>query len=74
MKTPLPFCHIIYHSLASGGGMGPAALAGLLRQARAYNQAHRLTGLLLYAAKMSEFVQVLESPQAEVQALYAEWP
>lgn len=71
MKTPLPLYHIIYHSLASGGGMGSMALAGLLRQARAYNQARRLTGLLLYAADTQEFVQVLEGPQAEVQALYA---
>ena len=70
MKTPLPLYHIIYHSLAAGG-MGPVALADLLRQARAYNQAHRLTGLLLYAADTQEFVQVLEGPQAEVRGLYA---
>jgi len=71
MTTPLPLYHIIYHSLASGEGMGPEGLATLLRQARAYNQAHRLTGLLLYAADTHEFVQVLEGPQAEVQQLYA---
>lgn len=51
--------------------MSPEALADLLRQARAYNQAHRLTGLLLYAADTQEFVQVLEGLQAEVQSLYA---
>ena len=70
MTTPLPLYHIIYHSLASGDGMDPAALTSLLRQARTYNQAHRLTGLLLYAADTQEFVQVLEGPQAEVQGLY----
>ncbi len=71
MKTPLPLYHIIYHSLASGTGMTPAALTDLLRQARTYNQTHRLTGLLLYAADTQEFVQVLEGPQHEVQSLYA---
>jgi len=71
MTTPLPLYHIIYHSIAAGGGMSPEALASLLHQARAYNHAHRLTGLLLYAADTQEFVQVLEGAQAEVQALYA---
>ncbi|MGI4759338.1 MAG: BLUF domain-containing protein [Janthinobacterium lividum] len=71
MSTPLPLYHVIYHSIAAGGGMGPDALASLLRQARAYNHAHRITGLLLYAADTQEFVQVLEGPQAEVQHLYA---
>ncbi|MEJ7661321.1 MAG: BLUF domain-containing protein [Hymenobacter sp.] len=41
-----------------------------MRQARAYNQDHRLTGLLLYAAGPREFVQVLEGPQDEVEDLY----
>jgi hypothetical protein len=71
MTTPSPLYHIIYHSIASGGGMSPDALASLLRQARAYNQAHRLTGLLLYATDTHEFVQVLEGPQDEVQKVYA---
>lgn len=50
--------------------MSPEALADLLRQARAYNQGHRLTGLLLYAAPTKEFVQVLEGPHNEVENLY----
>jgi hypothetical protein len=71
MTTPPPLYHIIYHSIASGGGMTPDALANLLRQARTYNHAHRITGLLLYAADTQEFVQVLEGLQDEVQELYA---
>jgi hypothetical protein len=70
MLAPQPLYHIIYHSLASGDGMSPEALAQLLRQARAYNQAHRLTGLLLYAADTKEFVQVLEGPRDEVELIY----
>ena len=71
MLAPQPLYHIIYHSLAAGpDGMSPEALTELLRQARAYNQAHRLTGLLLYAAATKEFVQVLEGPRDEVEYLY----
>lgn len=72
MLAPQPLHHIIYHSLAtSPEGMSAEALAQLLRQARAYNQAHLLTGLLLYAADTHEFVQVLEGPRDEAEALYA---
>jgi hypothetical protein len=70
MLAPQPLYQIIYHSLASDDGMSPEALAALLRQARAYNQAHRLTGLLLYANRTKEFVQVLEGPRDEVQQIY----
>jgi hypothetical protein len=71
MLAPQPRYHIIYHSLATGpDGIGPEELAALLRQARAYNQAHRLTGLLLYTATTKEFVQVLEGPRDEVEAIY----
>jgi len=71
MLAPQPLYQIIYHSLAAGEGMPPEALASLLRQARAYNQAHRLTGLLLYAAGTREFVQVIEGPRDEIAALHA---
>ena len=71
MLAPQPLYHVIYHSLATDGGLSPEALAALLRQARAYNQDHRLTGLLLYAAATHEFVQVLEGPRNEVTHIYA---
>lgn len=70
MLAPQPLYHLIYHSLASGEGISPEDLAQLLRQARAYNQDHRLTGLLLYAADTREFVQVIEGPRDETQKLY----
>jgi hypothetical protein len=70
MLAPQPLYHIIYHSLATGEGMSAQDLAELLRQARSYNQAHRLSGLLLYAASTKEFVQVLEGPRDEVEAIY----
>jgi hypothetical protein len=70
MLAPQPLYHIVYHSLASGDGMSPEALAALLRQARAYNQDHRLSGLLVYAAATKEFVQVLEGPRDEVERIY----
>ncbi|RZK62894.1 MAG: BLUF domain-containing protein [Hymenobacter sp.] len=70
MLAPQPLYHIIYHSLATGDGLSPEDLAELLRQARAYNQDHRLSGLLLYAADTKEFVQVLEGPRDEIDTLY----
>jgi hypothetical protein len=70
MLAPQPLYHIIYHSLAAGDGMSQEALTELLRQARSYNQDHRLTGLLLYAAGTKEFVQVLEGPRDEVARIY----
>ena len=70
MLAPSPLYQIIYHSLATDGGQRPDELAALLRQARTYNQSHRLTGLLLYAANTREFVQVLEGPRNEVTRIY----
>jgi hypothetical protein len=43
-------------------------LAELLQKARAYNNAHAITGMLIY--RNSEFMQVLEGEQAVVEALY----
>ena len=70
MLAPQPLYHIIYHSLAAGEGLSPEDLAELLRQARAHNQDHRLSGLLLYAADTKEFVQVIEGPRDEIDTLY----
>ena len=70
MLATQPLYHIIYQSLASGEGMSPEALAKLLRRARAHNQDHRLTGLLLYAADTHESVQVIEGPRDEAARLY----
>lgn len=61
---------LTYHSVATQP-LTAAELAELLRQARDYNHAHRLTGLLLYAAETAEFLQVLEGPRAVLHALYA---
>jgi hypothetical protein len=44
-------------------------LLTLLRQSRASNAAHNITGLLLYASD-GRFMQMLEGEQATVHALY----
>lgn len=44
-------------------------LVGLLRRARAHNEAARLTGILLY--RDQTFVQLLEGHRARVETLYA---
>lgn len=46
-----------------------ASLTDLLRVARRNNQAHDITGLLLYDGR-GTFIQVLEGPQAAVDPLY----
>jgi hypothetical protein len=46
-----------------------ALLHNLLEQSQAYNEAHGLTGVLLYSA--GQFVQVLEGGEEEVRAVYA---
>ena len=56
------------HSLLPGGGKDEAALAAVLQQARAGNAERGIAGaLLLYD---DWFAQVLEGPQAAVEALY----
>lgn len=44
-------------------------LIDLLRTAREYNEAHQITGMLLY--KDGNFLQVLEGPERAVWKLYA---
>ena len=59
---------LIYHSQATVP-LSEEALANLLREARQHNQAAQLSGLLLYA--QDQFLQVLEGPEEEINALYA---
>ena len=59
---------IIYVSLATRD-MAQAELLALLDEARAYNEAHGITGLLMYHGH--EFLQLLEGERAEVEALFA---
>ncbi len=49
-------------------GLPDAELVALLRKARAHNQRHHITGVLLYHA--GQFVAVLEGPHEAVRALY----
>ena len=57
------------HSLLPAGGKDEAALAVILKQARTTNADQGITGaLMLYD---DWFAQVLEGPQAAVEALYA---
>lgn len=60
--------HLIYRSQATAP-LDDAQLTHLLEQARAFNQRHDLTGLLLYSHD-HQFLQVLEGEDAAVRALY----
>ena len=60
--------HLIYRSQATAP-LEPAQLTQLRDQARAFNQRHDLTGLLLYSPD-HEFLQVLEGEEDAVRALY----
>lgn len=59
---------IVYVSLASRE-MSQAELLTLLDEARVHNEAHGITGLLLYHGY--EFLQLLEGERADVEALFA---
>jgi hypothetical protein len=77
LKEPLagsatdPCYRLIYrsHSLLPDSGKDQAALAAILKQSRSGNADKGITGaLMLYE---DWFAQVLEGPQAAVEALYA---
>ena len=59
---------IIYVSLATHE-MKQAELLALLDQARVHNEAHGITGLLIYRDR--EFMQLIEGEHAAVMALFA---
>ena len=59
--------HIVYLSTAVQQ-MSDAELQELLTQARSFNLAHRVTGVLLYHE--GQFVQVMEGEEAVVRSLY----
>ena len=60
--------HLIYQSQWMEP-MGAATLDTLLRQCRAYNRQHDITGVLLHTPD-GRFLQVLEGPRAAVRHLY----
>ena len=70
MEALLAVCvhQVLYHSRAAGQ-LTPLELQAILQEARPYNAAHGITGLLLYSER--RFVQVLEGPRAVVEELYA---
>lgn len=59
---------VLYHSRATPPP-SDTQLQALLAQSRAYNAQHGITGLLLYSNGC--YVQALEGPKHQVQALYA---
>ena len=65
---PLPVYHLVYRSQATAPLDAPQ-LRQLLEQARAFNQRHDLTGLLLYSPD-HQFLQVLEGEADAVRSLY----
>ena len=68
--SPTPVYQVVYHSLATSPQPDSAANSELLRQARAYNEAHEISGILLYAESTGEYLQVLEGEREVVQKLY----
>lgn len=67
MPTP-SLHHLVYQSSATTP-FSETELQTLLRQSRAWNEAHALTGVLLYAE--GDILQVLEGPAEEVQGIFA---
>jgi hypothetical protein len=69
-ETPAATADGLYRVLYSSHAhpISKAQLLDLLEQARSYNVAHHLTGVLLYSE--GRFVQLIEGPEAAVRALY----
>lgn len=66
-ESPMPLHELVYLSLAERP-MSENELCELLTKARAYNEAHGITGLLIYRDR--EFMQLIEGEQADVMALF----
>lgn len=67
MDSPQQLLVIVYVSSATATPIG-SDLAGLVRRARAYNESHAITGVLLHHDGC--FMQALEGPPEEVSALF----
>ena len=68
-----PCFRLIYRSrslLPSDADGGEAGLAEILRVSRSNNRNRGVTGALMLYREKDRFAQVLEGPEAEVQALY----
>ena len=63
----MPLHHLIYQSTAQLA-FTDDDLRALLEKARAFNSAHRISGVLLYHE--GQFVQVLEGDEAVLRPLY----
>ncbi|WP_167855563.1 BLUF domain-containing protein [Hymenobacter fodinae] len=59
--------HLVYHSTATTP-FNEADLTAILGQARNWNEAHDLTGILLYS--QGDIIQVLEGTQEEIQYIF----
>jgi hypothetical protein len=66
---PIPNLHHLVYQSSAITPFSEAELQTLLRQSRAWNEAHGLTGVLLYCE--GEILQVLEGPTAEVLGIFA---
>lgn len=64
----MPLYHLVYESQATQA-FSEAELQALLQQARLYNTAHEVTGLLLHAPS-GRLIQVLEGERRLIEELY----
>ncbi|MCC3159359.1 BLUF domain-containing protein [Hymenobacter sp. 15J16-1T3B] len=66
---PAPTLHHLVYQSSATAPFSEAELQALLRQSRAWNEAHDLTGVLLYCE--GDILQVLEGPTDEVLGIFA---